>query len=153
MQLGVCLFLEEIEKSLAVTVFHPGRRCAAPLFLHKDLGLEQGAEVIDAFVGDAHLHRFDAFIARGRIEIQAVAAGMQIRPAILALIRDTDAFHHLNLGCAIVAAGNQVKFRFYPSSRSFGPRRRFWLSFPVGSVGIHVAGLTVFSGHFHPQKM
>jgi hypothetical protein len=148
-QLVACLFLEEIEKCLAVTVFYPGRRRAASLFFHKDLRLEQRAKVIDAFIRDTHFHRFYALVARGRIEVQAIAACMQVRAAILALVCGTDMFHDLNLLRAIVAARNQVEFCFDPSSRSFGPRRRFRLSFPVG---IHIAGLTVFSRHSHPQK-
>jgi hypothetical protein len=31
---------------------------------------------------------------------------------------------------------------------SLWTRGRFWLSFPVG---IHIAGLTIFSRHFSPQ--
>ncbi len=73
---------------------------------------------------------------------------MQIRAAVLALIRDSDLIHYLNFRGAIVAARDQVELGLDSSSGPFGARRWLRLSLPVG---IHIAGLTIFSGHFNPQ--
>ncbi len=126
-----------------------GSSRAAPLFFHKDLRLKQRTNIVHAFVWDPHLDSFGAFISGCRIKIQAVTARMQVCAAIFALVRRTDAFHHLNFLGTVVTARNQMELRFDSSARPFRTRRRFRSCFPVI---ILITGLTIFSSHFLPQN-
>jgi hypothetical protein len=128
-----------------VTVFSFGGG-AASLFLNKDLGFKEAAEIVHTLIGYPHLYGFDALVACRRIKIDAIAASMQISSAFVALVRNANFVHQLNFWGAIVAAGDQVEFCLDSSTGSFLTRWRFWLSFPVS---IHIAGLSVFSGHFY----
>ena len=118
---------------------------AASLLFNKDLGFKKSAEIVHTFIGYPHFNRPISLVARRRIKIDAIAAGVQISTAVVALFRNTDFLHQLNFRSAIVAASNQVEFGLDPASSPFLTRRRFWLSFPVR---IHIAGLSIFSGHF-----
>ena len=130
-----------------MTVHHLGRSSPAPLLFHKDFWLKKRTDIIDAFVRHAHFYRLVAFVARGRIKIKAIAACVQIGPAILALIRNADLIHYLNFRGAIIAARDQMEFCFDSPRSPFWTRRRFGLPFPVD---IHITGLAIFPGHFTP---
>ena len=109
-------------------------RGSTPLFFYQYLRLEKGTEVIRALVGDAHLYRFGAFVSSRRIKVQAITAGMQVGPAILALIGCPDlVVHDLDFRSAIIAACDQVEFRFHSPARALraGGRFRLSLSFPI----------------------
>jgi hypothetical protein len=142
------LFLEEIEEGLAVTIYHFRRSGSTSLLFNKNLGLEQGTHVIQALICDANLYGFGAFVASRRIEVQAIATGMQIGSAIPAFLGNTDLIHNLNFRCTIIAARNQVELGFDSPTRPSRTRRWFWPSFPVG---ILISGLTIFSRHYLPQ--
>jgi hypothetical protein len=75
---------------------------------------------------------------------------MQIRPAVLAGVRNLDLIRDLDFRRAIVAACNQMEARFDARSGSFGTRRGLRPFFAV--VIMHVAALTILSAHFSPQK-
>jgi hypothetical protein len=138
------LLLKEVEEGLAVGI-HNLWSGAASLFLYQDFGLKKRTNVIRAFVRYADFHRLDALIAGCRIKVQAITAGMQVRVAVLALIRNADLIHHLNFCSAIITASNQMEFRFDSAAGALLAWRWFWLPFPVG---ILVTGLAIFSGHF-----
>ena len=141
------LFLEEIVKGLTVTV-SLGRCRTAPLLFDEDLGLEKCANVVGALVRHAYLDRFHALITRRGIEVQAVATGVKIRSAILALVGNLDLIDDLNLSCAVVTSRDQVKARLDTASYTFGPRWRFGL--PL-SITVLITGLTVLSIHRSPS--
>jgi hypothetical protein len=122
---------------------------SAPLFLNKDFRLEKGAEVIGAFAGDTHFDRLPALIARRRIEIQAIAACMQVSAAVFAAIRNLDLLGNLNFRGAVVASRNQMKSCFDTSSRPLLARRRLR---PFLAIIILIPGLTILSAHFPPKK-
>jgi hypothetical protein len=122
---------------------------AASLFLYKDLGLEKRAHVVHILVGNAHFDGFDAFIPRRGIEVHAVAAGMQVRSAVLARIGDLNLIHHLDFRRTVVAARHQDEFCLYARARALGPRGWFWFSF---AVTVHVTVLLVLSGHLQSSK-
>jgi hypothetical protein len=105
-------------------------RGATPLFFYQYLRLERGTGIIGSLVGNAHLYRFVAFVSRRRVEIKAVTARMQIGPTILALVGRADLVHDLDFQSAIIAACNQVEFRFHSPARAFRARGWFGLSLP-----------------------
>src|SRR5438552_4171584 len=92
-----------------MAVFGPRLR-AASLFLYQDLGLEKRAHVVHILIGNTHFDGFDAFIPCGGIEIHAVAAGVQVRSAVLAFIGDLNLIHHLDFCRTVVAARHQDEF-------------------------------------------
>jgi hypothetical protein len=123
------LFFEEIEESLTITV-HLGSGAASLLF-HKNLGFEQRTKIVGAFIDHTNFNRFNAFISRGGIKVQAIPAGMKIRAAMTAFVRDLYLINYLYLRSAVVASRHQMKFGLNSSSRSLFSRRRFRFSFPV----------------------
>ncbi len=131
-----------------MAVFGPRRR-AASLFLYKDLGLEKRAHVVHILVGNAHFDGFDAFIPRRGIEVHAVAASVQVRSAVLALIGDLNLIRHLDFRRTIVAARHQDEFCLYASTRAPGPRGWLWFSFAVTG---HVTVLLILSRHLQSPK-
>jgi hypothetical protein len=137
------LFLEEIVEGLAVAVDF-GRCSSTPLLFDQNLGLEERAEIIGTLVGHPHFNRFDALIARRRVEVQAIAAGVKIGPTVFALVGCLNLIHYLDLGRAVVAPRDQVKARFHASTRTLWPWRR--LGLPL-TVTVLVAGLTILSIH------
>jgi hypothetical protein len=143
------LFLEEIEEGLAMTVHYLRSSCAAANLFNKHLGLEERTDIINALIRHTRFDRLSALVARCWIKIQTVAAGMQIRPAIAAFIRNPDLIHYLNLRGAIITPRDKMKFCLDSSSRSPGTRRRFGLPF---SLAIHISGLTIFSIPFPPYS-
>src|SRR5687768_1375976 len=130
-----------------MAVLHLGRssRGAASLLFDQDFGFEKRAEVIFILVGDANLDLLDALVARRRIKIQAVAAGMQIGPAILAFVGKLNLVHHLDFHGAIAAPRDQVKACLNAARSSFWTWRR--LEFPC-SVLVLITGLSILSTHF-----
>jgi hypothetical protein len=151
-QLGVVLrrlFFEEIKKSLAVTVHCPdsGGRGTTSLLFDQDLGLKEDTNVVGALVGYTDFDRLQTFITCGRIEVQAVAAGMKVGAAALALVRDLYLFHHLDLRRTVVAACDQMEFGFDPASGSPWTRGRLR---PTLSLLILISHLTILSIHFIP---
>ena len=108
-----------------------GRRCAASLLLDQDFRLIKRADIVGAFVGYTNFHRLSAFVARSRIEVQAVAAGVKIRSAVLALVGGLDLVQDLDLRRAVVAARDQMEARFDAACRALGPRRRLGLPLAI----------------------
>jgi hypothetical protein len=140
----VRLLLEEIVEGLTMAVFNSGRGGAASLLFDEDFRLKKGTQVVQAFVGDAHLHLPAAFVPRRWVEVKTVAACVEIGAAVAALVGNLDLIHHLNLGSAVVAACDLVKARFHAAGRSLVPRRRLRLFF---TIGILITGLTIFPIH------
>ncbi len=140
------LFLEEIVEGLTMTVHHLWSG-AASLFFHEYFGLEKRAEIICTFICHAILKRLCAFVAGGGIKVKAITARMQIRITVLALIRNLDLIHYLDFRGAVIAARNLMKFGFDSAPGSLGAPRRLGLPFPIL---VHIAGLTIFPGHFAP---
>ena len=132
-----------------MAVFGPRLR-AASLFLYQDLGLEKRAHVVRILIGNTHFDGFDAFIPCGGIEIHAVAAGVQVRSAVLAFIGDLNLIHHLDFCRTVVAARHQDEFCLYASARTLGPRRWLWFSF---AVTVHVTVLPILSGHLQSPRI
>ena len=140
------LFFEKIQESLAIAVLGLGTG-AASLFFDENFRFKQRAHIIVAFVDHPGLNRLDALIERRRIEIQTVSAGMKIRIAMTAFIRDLYLVHHLYFSSTVIASRNHVKLGFDSSAGSFLTRGRLRPFFPVR---IHITGLTIFSGHLTP---
>ena len=130
---------------MAVLNLGGSSRSAASLLFDQDLGFEQRAKVVFILVGDADLDLLDALVARRWIKIQAVAAGMQIGPAILAFIGKLNLIHHLDFHSAIAAARDQVKARLNATRSALCTRGRLG---PSCSVFVLVAGLSILSTHF-----
>jgi hypothetical protein len=122
--LGGLLLFEKIQECLPVTVDGPGgcRGRSASLFFDKHLGFKLGADIVGAFIGHPDLNRPDAFIACSRIEIQAITAGMQICPAILAFVCYLHLLDDLYFSSAIVAARDLLKSGLHPAGSRFGVR-------------------------------
>jgi len=124
------------------------RSSTASLLFNQDLGLEEWAEIVRAFVGHANLDRLPALIARRGIKVEAVAAGVEIRSTVLALVGSLDLIRDLNLRGAVVASCDQMETRLDAATRAPGARRRFGFPF---AVTILIAGLTIFSIHCSPS--
>ena len=119
---------------------------ASPL-LYQYFRFEKGTQIVHTLVWHSDLCRFGAFIASRRIEVEAVAASVQIRTAVLALLCYMDLIHYLDFRSAVVAAGYQVKLRLNLSPGPLRTRRRFWFLLTVTFV---IAALTILPGHFPP---
>ena len=149
MREGHSLFLEEIQEGLTVAINNLGRgRGSTSLLFNKNFGLKKGTHIVRTFVGHAHFNRLDAFIPSRRVKINAVAARMQIRIAILAFVGNLNLIHHLNFSSAVITARNQMELGFNSSCGSLRTRRRFRLFLPISC---HISGLVIFSRHFTPQ--
>lgn len=130
---------------MAVLNLGGSSRGAASLLFDQDFGFEKRAEVVLILVGDANLDRLDALVARCRVKIQAVAAGMQICPAILAFIGKLNLVHHLDFHGAVAAPRDQVESCLNAARGSLWTWRRLRLSCSVFGL---IAGLSILSTHF-----
>ena len=119
------------------------------MFFHQHLGLERGTLVVCALVRNAQFYGLDAFISCRWIEVQAIAASMQVGATALALVGNLNLIRDLHLRSAVIAARDQMKARFDAPTRSSLPWRRFW---PLLAVFILVTALTILSGHLSPQR-
>ena len=131
-----------------MTVFALGRS-TAPLLLYQNLGGKKRTHIVGALAGDANFDGLRALESGRRIKAQAVATRMQVGSTVLAFVRNLNLFHHLNFRSAVVAARDQVKFRFDSGSGAPGTRRRLGPLFAIALLA-HVAALTILSGHFPP---
>ena len=138
------LFLEEVEEGLAVAVLRLRGGSTTSLLLHQYLRFKERARVVDVLVRNPYRYGFHALVARRRIKVQAVAAGMQVCPAVLAFVCWLDLIHHLDLYCTVAAASDQVKSRLHPPGVAFRSRRELRSSI---SIGILVTALAILSGH------
>lgn len=141
------LFLEKVQKSLAVAYLGARRGGAASPFLDQDFGLKQRAKIVGALVRNPDLDGPDAFVSCRRIEVQAIAAGMKIGSAVSAPVRNLNLVGNLNFRCTVVAPGNQMKPRLHARARIPRPRRRLR---PAFAVFILISVLTILSAHFSP---
>lgn len=130
-----------------MTIFNFRSGGSAALFLHQYFGVEKRAEVVRALAGDTDLHRLCAFVACRRVEIQTIAAGVQVRAAVPALGGHLDGFfENLDFGGAVVTTGDPVEFRFNSAACTLRTWRRFGSGF---ALPVLVSGLTVLSVHVH----
>ncbi|MDR0311934.1 MAG: hypothetical protein LBJ21_10140 [Acidobacteriota bacterium] len=106
-----------------------GGRRAASLLFDKRFGFKKGAEIVFVFAGNARFHRFNALISRRRIKITAIAAGVQVIPAVFAAVNYLNLTCYLYFSRAVVAPRYQVKFCFHPAAylefALFGTGSRF----------------------------
>jgi hypothetical protein len=146
------LFFEEVEKGLAVAVHRLGTRCPAALFFDEDFRLEDRTDVVGALVGHTNLDRLRALVSSGGIEIQAIAAGVEIGATVSAFVCNLDLVLDLNFSRTVVAARDQMKSCLHAASRPLRTRGRFGFAFALAFVIlILIAGGTILSAHFLPQ--
>jgi len=132
-----------------VAVFRSSRGGPTSLFFDQHLGFEEEAHIVGALVRHAHFNGLDALVACRRVEVKAVAAGMQIRATVPAFVGNLDLLLELDLSRAVVAARDKVETGFYPSSCALRAWRR--LGFLLAVTVVHVTALTILSAHGSPQ--
>jgi UDP-N-acetylglucosamine 2-epimerase (non-hydrolysing) len=133
-----------------VVVLYLGSRSTAPLLFDEDFRLEKFTEIVGAFVRHSYLDRLSAFIARRRVEINTITAGVQVCTAIPAFVGDLNLARDLDFRRAVVASGNLMETSLDATSCALWTRGRLRTLLPL--LCLHISLLTILSGHGIPQR-